>query len=86
MGEQYVLGFQIAVDDLVLVKENEAGQELLCKAPNELQGEPLEIMRFDEFVQVHPKQVGRDTQVTTKVEALIEIDHAVSIVGVLEPG
>jgi hypothetical protein len=84
VSEQYVLRFKIAVYDLVCVEEYEAGQELLCKAPNELQRETLEIMSFDEFVQVHTKQVGGDTQVTTKVEALIEFDHAMAILGVLK--
>ena len=83
MSEQYVLRLEIAVDDPVFVKEDEAGQELLCEAPNQSQREPLEIMRLDEFIQVHPKQVSRDTQVIPEVKALIKADHAVTILGVL---
>lgn len=83
MSKQYVLRLEIAVDDLVTVKKYEAGQELLRKAPNQLQRETLKVVRFDEFVQIHAQQVGGDTQVTSKVEALVEIDHAVSVVRIL---
>ena len=83
MSEQYVLRLKVAVDDPVVVKEYKAGQELLCEAPNQSQREPLEIMRLDEFIQVHPKQVSRDTQVIPEVKALIKADHAMAILGVL---
>jgi hypothetical protein len=42
-------------------------------------------MSFDEFIQVHPKQVSRDTQVIPKVKALIKADHTMAILGVLQP-
>ena len=40
-------------------------------------------MTFDEFVEVHAKKLGRNTEVTTEVEALGEIHHAVLVLRVL---
>ena len=42
MSEENVLRFEIAMDDLVLLQQQQAAQELLCESSNDLQREAAE--------------------------------------------
>lgn len=50
MSEQYIFRFEIAMYDFVAMEEHQAGEELLRKAPNELQRKTLEVVSLDELV------------------------------------
>jgi hypothetical protein len=58
MSEQYIFRFEIAMYDFVAMEEHQASEELLRKAPNELQRKALEVVSLDELVQVHAEQVS----------------------------
>ena len=40
-------------------------------------------MTLDELVEVHAQELGRDAQVTTEVEALRKVDHAMLVSRIL---
>lgn len=82
VDEEDVLRLQITVDDLLRVEEDQCTEHLLGEPTDQFQGEPLEVVRLDKFVQVHPEQFRRDTEMAPKVEALCEVDHAVATVGI----
>jgi hypothetical protein len=83
MRKQDVLGFQIAVNDPLSLQQNQRGEHLFAKATDESGRKALELVSLDELVQVHTKELSRDTQMATEVEALCEVDHAVLVIGVL---
>lgn len=83
MCEKHVLRFEIAVNHLLAVQEHQTTQHLLCEASNELEREATEIVCFDKFIKIHAKQVSRDAEMSAEVKALIEIDHAVVVAGIL---
>ena len=56
MDHENVLRFQIAMNDLLGTKKDQAAQYLLRETTNKLQRKALEVMGLDEFVEVHPKQ------------------------------
>jgi hypothetical protein len=53
--EQYILGLEIAMDQLRLTKEGQSGQELLRKHPNQSGAEAAELVLLDQLVQVDAK-------------------------------
>ena len=55
MSKKDILRLQIAVDHFLAVQEHKTAQHLLGEASNELERETPEVVRFDEFVKVHPK-------------------------------
>jgi len=56
---------------------------LFCEASDYFEGEAFEGVGFDEFVEVHVEEFGGDAEVTTEVETLDKVDHAVFVVGIL---
>lgn len=56
MDHENVLRFQIAMNDFLGAKKDQAAQYLLRETTNKLQRKALEVMGLDEFVEVHPKQ------------------------------
>lgn len=83
MSKQDVFGFQVAVDDAMAFKQVECWQHLLCEAADEWEWEAFEFISFDELIQVHAEELGGDAEVAAEVEGLGEVDHAMSIVGIL---
>ena len=83
MRQEDILRLEIAMYDSVTLQQDEAAQQLLCKAPDKLQGKSSEFVSLDELVQVHSKKLSRNAQVTAKVETLHKFDHAVSALGIL---
>jgi hypothetical protein len=76
MGKEDILGFQVAVDDLLAVKKNQGTEELLGKPADELQRKPSEIVCLDEFIKVHTEELSRYAKVASEIKALSEVDHA----------
>lgn len=81
--QQNVLGLQVTVDDLLLLQKNQRGQDLLAETTDQTQREALELVCFDELVQVHAKQLRGDAKMASEVEALCKVDHTVLVVGIL---
>lgn len=52
MLQQHVLGLQVAVNDLVLVESVEALEQRVREPPDQLHAESLELVLFDQLVQV----------------------------------
>ena len=83
MGKQNIFRFQIAMNDLVMVQQDETLKKLFSESPNELQRETSEVVCLDEFVQVHAEKVSGYAKVAAEVEALVKVNNAVFLVGVL---
>jgi len=83
MSKEDVLGFEIAVDDFVLLEEEEGVKHLLSEATDDFERKAAEGVGFDELVQIHVKELGGDAEMTSEIEGLSEADHAVSVFGVL---
>lgn len=71
------------MDNPLATQEDQAAENLFRETTDKVQGKALEVMRFDEFVQVHPKQLRRDAEMTPEIEALREVYHTVKMMGVL---
>lgn len=54
MGEEDVLGLQVAVDDFVAFEKHQTTEKLFGKASDELQREASKFVAFDEFIEIHP--------------------------------
>lgn len=83
VSKQNILGLEIAVDNPLVVKKYQSPKKLLRKSTNKFQGESSEVMRLDEFIEIHPKEFGRDTEVASEVEALGEIDNVMTAMRIL---
>ena len=83
MGKKNVFGLQVAVYYTMTFEEYKSMEHLLREAANKLQREAFEIVRLDEFVKIHTKKFSGDAEVTTKVEALCKVDHAVFVLRIL---
>lgn len=83
VGQEDVLGFEIAVYHFVLFQKHQAVQKLLGKSSDDLQRKSAKGVRFDEFVKVHIQKFCRYAKMSAEIEALSEIDHTVLILRVL---
>jgi hypothetical protein len=83
MGQEDVLRLEIAMYYFVLLQEDQAAQKLFGESSNDLQRKASEGVGFNELVKVHIQKFRGYAKVSSEVEALCEIDHAVLVVGVL---
>ena len=83
MSEENVLGFEIAMDDFMLLEQQEAAEELLGETTNDFQGEPTESVRLDKLIQIHVEKLSGDAEMATEVEALDEANHAMLVQRIL---
>ena len=67
----------------MLFEQIEGAEHLLSEAPDELERESAEGIRLDEFVKVHIEKLGGDAEMTTEIEAMCEVNHAMLVLGVL---
>lgn len=58
MSDENVFGFEITVNDLLLLQQIQRAEHLFSKAPDHLQGEAPERVGLDELVEVHVQQLG----------------------------
>lgn len=56
---------------------------MLCEAADQFQGEPTEAVGLDKLIEIHVEELSRYAKMTSKVEALREVNHAVSVLGIL---
>ena len=71
------------MDDFFRFEKQEATYELFCEAADQFERKAPEIVTFDEFVEIHAKQLGGNAQVPSEVERLRKADHAVFVVRIL---
>lgn len=83
MPNQDILRLQVTMYDLMLLQKVQRAKHLLGETPDQLDGEATESIGFDELVEVHVEKLCRDAEMTTEVEAMCEIHHAVLVLGVL---
>ena len=83
MAKQNIFGFQIAVNDLVLFEQVEGAEHLFGEASDEFDREPAEGIRLDELIKVHIEKLSGYAKMTTEVEAMCEVNHAMLVLGVL---
>ena len=68
----------------MLLQQQQTAEQLLGEAADNLERETTEGVGLDEFVEVHVQKFSRDAEMTTEVEALGEVDHAVFVLRVLQ--
>ena len=83
MRQEDVLRLEITVYHFVLFQEHQATQKLLGKSSDDLQRKSAEGVGLDELVEVHIQKFSGYAKVSSEVEALCEIHHAVFVVWVL---
>lgn len=83
MSQQDVLWLEIAVNDLLRFEKQETTDELLREAADQFEREAPEIVTFDEFVEIHAKQLCGNAQMASEVERLRKADHTVLVMGIL---
>lgn len=69
-NEACVYRFEVTVDDLLPVQHLQAPQESVGEATDESEAEALEVVFFDELVQVHPENT-RKRKVVCKIFVLL---------------
>ena len=77
VAKEDVLRLQIAMNDLVLLKQVQRAEELLGEPSDQFQRESAEGVGFDELVEVHVEELGGDAEMAAEVEAMCKVDHAV---------
>jgi hypothetical protein len=58
MCQKNVFGLQIAVNDTLALEKDKGAENLLGKSSNEDQWETLEVVGFDELVEVDTEQLS----------------------------
>ena len=75
-----VLRLQIGVDQIQVVEEGNAGEELLGKLLDVRAWEGYKLIRLEEIENALPVEIGDDTDVVPKVEAVSKVNAAVHVV------
>lgn len=84
LAEQDVFRLEIAVNDVLLLQQNQTCHHLTRETTNEREGKPLEVVRTDELVKVD-RQTGRDdAEMRAEVERGCDRECGVGLIGVLE--
>lgn len=83
--EENVFRFEIAMNDPVSVEIFETEENGVGKFLDQGQAETLELVLFDEFVEIDGEKFKRETDVVTEVEVVEEVDYIVGVVSVLFP-
>jgi hypothetical protein len=74
ISEQYVLGLEIAVDDVDvgIGHEGEGGEDLMCELPDEVEGDAMEVCVPQQVIQVVRQQLKHQAQVVPVSELLYQ--------------
>ncbi len=68
----------------MLLQQKKTAQELLCKATDQFQGESTEAVGLDKLIKIHVEELCGYAEMTSKVETLSEVNHAMFVFGVLQ--
>ena len=83
MLEQDILRFEVAVDDAMLVEEDEALEDLDADLADEVQGQPVELVHLQQFVEVYVQQLEHQARVPAEEEAVFELHDVRAELGVV---
>lgn len=83
MTQQDVFWLQVTVNDLLLLQEVKRTEHLLREAPDQLETMATELVRLDELVKVHIEELGGDAKMSTEIETVREINHAMPVFRIL---
>ena len=72
---QYVLWFQIAVDNTEVFKVAQSREKLNSEASNQTVLESLVVVHLYEFIQVNGVQIKHNAQVITPDEVVLQLDN-----------
>lgn len=81
--KQNVLWLQIAVDHILFAEILKSLKDLDCKSTNEREWDTLEVVVFDEFVQINREKLERNNQVLAELAAVLNLDYVICIIRIL---
>ena len=82
--QEDVLRLEVAVDDLVLPHVGETDQDLDGEASDQVLGDALEVVVFDEFVEVDGEHFEGDAEMVSPEEVFAHFDDVFVVVGVVD--
>lgn len=59
------------------LEKHQAAEQLFGESSYQLQRKASELVTFDELIKIHPQQLRRNTEMTSEIETLRELDHTV---------
>ena len=71
------------MDDAVMAHKRQGLQHLASESPDEASRETMEVVSFDQFVEVNAEELHGDTQMVTEVEVFSHLDDMVFLFRVL---
>jgi len=73
--EQNVLGLHVAVNDVMIVEQQETLEHRVRELADETDAEAVKPVLLDELVEVHRQQLERDADVAAEREVLVDVHH-----------
>lgn len=83
MSEQDILRLKVAVNDVVLLHQQQRLQHLTSKSLDESSSKPCKAVRFDKLIQIDAEQLSSYAEMATEVEMLGFHDNIVLVLWVL---
>ena len=72
------------MDNAVMAHKRQGLQHLASESPDETSRETMEVVSFDQFVEVNAEELHGDTQMVTEVEVFSHLDDMVFLLRVLQ--
>ena len=69
----------------MLLQQKKTAQELLRKAADQFQRKSAEAVGLDKLIEIHVEELCGYAKMTSKVKTLCEVNHAVLVLGILQP-
>ena len=80
--EQNVLGLHVAVNDVMIVEQQETLEHRVRELADETDAEAVKPVLLDELVEVHRQQLEGDADVAAEREVLVDVHHVRRVVRV----
>lgn len=80
--QQYVLGFDVGVDDPVLFQEYEGVEDLDCECADVRHLDRLELVQLHQVVEAYAQQLGYDANVLAEYDEVLDSYHIFLVVDV----
>ena len=80
VNQKDIFRLQIAMDNLLRMQQDQCAKHLFRETTYELQVKASEIMGLDKLVEVHPQKFSRNAKMSSEVETLSKVDHAMTTV------
>ena len=72
------------MNDAVMAHKRQRLQHLASESPDETSRETMEVVSFDQFVEVNAEELHGDTQMVSEVEVFSHLDDMVFLLRVLQ--